>query len=290
MKKFRIFALPFISIVFLNCTRVKELPSFTQSNDKVQKIAFIGDTGVDGIQQQTIGKALEQEGIQGLVILGDIIYPNGLGSVNDPQLFTKFINHYGGLIQQGVTMYLIEGNHDNRTGGKNPFLELHGQAGIYYPQSNWAINLSNVCLFAFDPRMNPESSAEFLKSTISEYDTCKFKIAFSHYPLRSSGMHGVAREPERSVIKDYVLGKFDAYIAGHDHNLSYENQIDGTHLFVSGAGGQVRPLRKGLKLKEGRWAASKLGYLLMTIQPETLLFEFKDEKNNLLKEILVPLK
>lgn len=87
-------------------------------------------------------------------------------------------------------------------------------------------------------------------------------MSMAHHPYNSVGQHGDANPILRAILKEYVVGKFDLHIGGHDHNLSDDGVVYGTRLFVTGAGGQLRPLKDAPA--PGNWALSELGYITMT--------------------------
>ncbi len=90
----------------------------------------------------------------------------------------------------------------------------------------------------------------------AEAPLAPWRIAFGHHPYLSNGRHGDAGAYDGvfidgligsgSALKDFfeehVVGTFDVFLAGHDHNQQDLGEVDGTHLVVSGAGASVREL------------------------------------------------
>ena len=88
------------------------------------------------------------------------------------------------------------------------------------------------------------------------------------------GAHGDADSDDKDFLEEHVIGRFDAYFSGHDHDLSDEGEVDGTRLIVSGAAGKLRPL----DAEPRDYAISALGYVTLTIKrdngPASIDYEF----------------
>lgn len=108
-----------------------------------------------------------------------------------------------------------------------------------------------------------------------------WRIAIGHHPVRSNGPHGDAGRyggplgaiAPGHVLKRFlderVLGRFDAYLAGHDHSLQDLGDEQGTALFVSGAASSVTSLPgEGPAL----FGAAELGFLLVEADARRLTF------------------
>lgn len=90
----------------------------------------------------------------------------------------------------------------------------------------------------------------------AEAPLAPWRIAFGHHPYISNGQHGNAGAYDgvfidgligsgsalKEFFEEYVIGTFDVFLAGHDHNQQDLGEIDGTQLVVSGAGASVRGL------------------------------------------------
>src|SRR5690606_28842809 len=114
MKKFLLFT------VFLVCSHL------VQAQDSVvNRIILIGDAGEINFKQETIiPRAAEQilAGKTSVFYLGDNIYPAGLGLPgSDEEEETKQIlrSQYEVMVDRGVPVYFIPGNHDWDRMGKD---------------------------------------------------------------------------------------------------------------------------------------------------------------------------
>jgi tartrate-resistant acid phosphatase type 5 len=112
-----------------------------------------------------------------------------------------------------------------------------------------------------------------------------WRIAFGHHPYLSNGRHGNAGSYDgviidgligsgttiKAFIEDYVLGRFDVFLCGHDHNLQDLGEVEGTQLLVSGGGATSRTLQGS---NQALWQASRRGFLLVEATPTEMTFTF----------------
>jgi hypothetical protein len=78
---------------------------------------------------------------------------------------------------------------------------------------------------------------------------CSQKIAIMHHPWktrkdfdRSKGSYYKEGDDFDLLMKNHIIGKFDAVITGHDHYLHYWGEEKGTLIFITGAGGKTDAL------------------------------------------------
>lgn len=202
----------------------------------------IGDTGT---RHET--KAKEFAGKQkNVAIVGDVFYGSGLEKKDDP----KFITHFYKFFNKTENTYIMIGNHDVAT-RKSP-QRIKRQASrysnIHFPNHYYAFVYSDVCLMFLDTNVYRGSVAEKMWDFVDEFvkdEKCdgKPKIAMGHHPHKSSGQHGDAGGTRKRQYRKHIIGKFDMFIGGHDHNLSDEGEEDGTLLLVSGSGAKLRPCK-----------------------------------------------
>jgi tartrate-resistant acid phosphatase type 5 len=122
-------------------------------------------------------------------------------------------------------------------------------------------------------------------STWAEEATAPWRLAFGHHPYLSNGRHGNAGVYDNvfisgligsgTALKDYfdehILGQFDVYLAGHDHNLQDLGATEGTELLLSG-GGATRTLLEGTN--PNHWQASRTGFMMIEATTTTMTFIF----------------
>lgn len=230
------------------------------------KICFIGDSGTASKAQFMVGRALIQEGCDQVRHLGDVIYSSGLKNAKDRKFFTHFYNPYKTLIEdQNVPFYLVMGNHDHRRDPEVWYEVVSNYKNIHFPHLYYFERHGDICFASIDTNTKFSAQRRFFNSVYgSEGSNCRLSLGMAHHPRYSVGQHGNASWGTKRFLRDVVEGRLDIYLAGHDHNLSYEGQVDGTHHFVSGAAGKLRPLDEDPK--PGNYAISAYGYVTMTVE------------------------
>ncbi|OGQ25963.1 MAG: hypothetical protein A2138_00720 [Deltaproteobacteria bacterium RBG_16_71_12] len=105
----------------------------------------------------------------------------------------------------------------------------------------------------------------------------RVRIALGHHPWRSAGPHGDAGHYEgipltglvfsggaiRQFLDARVIGRFDLYLAGHDHGMQDAGDERGTALFVSGGGAEHKPHPARSAVP---FYAESLGFLLVDVE------------------------
>jgi len=251
------------------------------------KICIIGDTGMGNSGQWYVGKALAGEGCHHVRVLGDVIYPNGLEDSLDPQFQDKFYLPYKDLLEGGVPFYMIMGNHDFR-GDPSAWLELAQEhETIIFPNYFYAETWGDLCITSLETDVPSNAVQEYWARNIPETlkeKGCRISIAMAHHPLVSVGKHGNAKGKLKEFIENLIIGKYDLYITGHDHQLSDEGSIEGTQLLISGGGGgKLRKLK--YEVKPGNFGLKAYGYLVLEIIRDaegnpTVHYVFKKVKKN----------
>ena len=251
-----------------SCARLSHIHETPLTEDSSEfKICFIGDTGTDAPEQSLVAKKLESEKCNKIYILGDLIYPNGIKNIDDPQLENKFLKHYLPLTSKGLnpTITVLMGNHDYRN-DPAVWIEVSKKyPSIIYPSLYFMEKIGSTCLVSLDSNLLRFFQKYGLATEQSNWldsidgylkKNCKTKIALSHHPYLSSGKHhGNSTGITKLFYEQKILGKFDYLISGHEHILSDEGEKNGTRLLISGAAGNTdRGYKAGyilLKIKNG---------------------------------------
>lgn len=235
---------PILLILLSSCSKVN--PTYNHSLQKdIIKLCMIGDTGVGSKIQKLVAERLKIEGCDTTHFLGDIIYPRGIDSPEDPDFHKKFYDYYKDIGKK----YLIMGNHDHRK-SVGVWLELaHKHPDIFFPHPYYLVKINSLCLVHIDTnyyKLFLKFGTGFrqhlwLNQLSDELNDCSKKVVLAHHPYESRGdHHGPSTGLMRWFHNSNIIGKFDALIAGHEHILSDEGIVDGTRLLISGAGGNPR--------------------------------------------------
>ena len=241
------------------------------------KICLIGDSGKGNQQQLIVAKALFDENCSEIRVLGDVIYPDGILTADDPLFMEKFYNPYKALIEEaGVPFYMVMGNHDYSEVPADAWLEIHKRYNkINFPSMYYIDIYDNICMVTLDTNWLFFKQYFWMRTFRQGYkEQCQLTLSFGHHPRWSVGRHGDADFHIAKFLDTTVIGKVDAYFAGHDHNLSDEGEKNGTHLFVSGAAGTGKPLGDE---NQRVWAYSGLGYQVLTIRNKSKKPSFEFE-------------
>lgn len=201
------------------------------------RFAVAGDIGTGDSYAysvaDSVGRSAALLPFDGLIILGDNVYPNGDPSRLEPTLFEP----YGPILEGGAELLPILGNHDVRDGNGDGQVEKLAIPGRWY-----ASEIRHVLFIGLDSTQ-PESAEQliWLEQTLSESDA-KWKIAALHHPPYSAGQHGSDELMQESFVPIFEKYGVDLVLSGHDHDYQRSEPINGVTYIVSGAGSGTRPV------------------------------------------------
>ncbi|EQC47099.1 metallophosphoesterase [Bacteriovorax sp. Seq25_V] len=224
------------------------------------KVCIIGDTGTGSSDQHLVAKEMSKENCKNIIHTGDLIYPDGLKSTDDPKFKLNFLDPFAESMTTS-RFFLTLGNHDYRRDPK-PYLDLaKTNESIVFPNYYYLARFQDACLLFIDTNLNYRGSQEkWLRNKVNELINCSSSFIIGHHPLVSSGDHGNATGLIKSFLEKYVKDHTPLYISGHDHQLSYEKIDEHTFQLISGAGAKLRPVKK---LPTTLFVKSDLGYVVL---------------------------
>jgi hypothetical protein len=219
---------------------------------KNERWCFVGDSGVEGLAQESVAKSVYGEiKCNRVYHLGDMVYPVGIKSPADPNLKTRFLNYHKPF---KLPFYFVLGDHEYYGLDVSPWTTVaQSYTNLNFPYYYYGHNVDGVCVVAADTTpfyrgslTDPRTSAQmkwFEKKVPSFLKDCSFKIFISHH---SYDTLNTKRKPPlkkykaslRTFFEKNVLGKFDVVFSGHDHALAYIGNFKGTDQYISGAGGK----------------------------------------------------
>jgi len=237
-----------------------------------QRTCIIGDTGTGSSDQFLVAKALAQDVCHNIIHTGDLIYPKGLKNASSEQFQSKFSAPFKENLEVS-RFFLTLGNHDYRRNPKAWLDIARENEALIYPHPFYGVKFKDACLTFIDTNLNFRKGQElWLQDQIKDFnETCKIKIAIAHHPLISSGHHGKAHGMVDKFLSQYILGNYDLYLAGHDHQLSIETKLSGTALAISGAGAKIRPIKN----KKATYSLSDLGYMVLSFENDKATLDIK---------------
>src|SRR4051812_26704363 len=191
---------------------------------------IMGDSGSGDEAQQAVAQAMltyftTARRFPFVLMLGDNLY--------DDDYTNEFSVPYKPLLDRGVKFYAALGNHDRD-------LEIH-----FKP-----FNMNDVDRYSFDEGnarfavLNSNHPADplqikWLDQVYADADT-KWRIAFFHHPLYSSGKHAAeGRDVIRPALEPaLVRNRVNVVFTGHEHLYERIKPQQGIAHFVSGGGGR----------------------------------------------------
>lgn len=263
------FVLAFFCLIFIqSCGKVGERIFEDKSlmKEELVKICLTGDMGKDTKLQAEMAEALEGEGCHRMFFLGDLVYPSGIESIEDPELEDKFLSYYEPLLEKDpeLIINLILGNHDHK---KDPsawkkISQKHER--FFFPHYFYMMDYGGLCVVALDTSFYYYESkvkelseqTNWMTRLQSRLKDCDVKVALTHHPLKGDqfpdweGAGGLLK----LFLETYIIGKFDILASGHVHALINDGKDEGTRLLISGTGGEV--------------TGGNPGYIVLTWQPQ----------------------
>ena len=223
---------------------------------KELRIAIIGDTGkADQRQMRTAAgfrKWCKDQKCHFAIHVGDMVYPSGVQSPNDPRLDTLLAHPY-----RGVKKYVVLGNHDHAAYGVagDPDAVVafaKGRRNVVMPARyytfGYAFGDTRIKFVALDTTTLPTDPVQraWLRDTVAKSNADRL-VLVGHHPVHSHGMHGDNADMQRilkPLIKDH---KVDAYLSGHEHDGQLLRGPSGVVQLVTGTGGENRSHAMGPK-------------------------------------------
>ena len=256
--------------------------------DPQEDVSFlvVGDSGTGSKIQRKIALLMEgrcrRKRPEGILLLGDAVYPNGVTSVEDPQWQKKIFSMYTGDCLRGVPIFPVLGNHDYN-GNVTSWIEMSDRNERWnFPSRHYSIVVPGVVtIYAIDGSY----PVSIEKHGIPDFghSTTPWTIAMGHNPLQSASATGGGHRGlsiSSWLVKKRLCNQVDAYLAAHSHHLEYD-YIEECNMdqYISGAGGgELYKLRED---HDAEFAISQYGFLEIELSSElmkTRFFSIENEK------------
>jgi len=245
---------------------------------------FVGDTGEVTETQSLVAKSLANSDCSFIWHTGDIIYPSGISSYEDPRFKTNFLDPFKEVFAKKIPFIFTLGNHDYKL-QPNAYLEIAQiHPLIIYPNNYFKKSYGETCFFALDTTIFDKlylfyKRKEQIGWLVSEMESikkeCKLSIAVAHHPLFSSGDRKKGTPQLIKFLNRYIFGVVDLYISGHNHVLADEGEKNGTVQLISGTGSL--PGGSPVKDLKGKFNKDIPGYLRMILNSnqEEIIAEYQ---------------
>ena len=196
------------------------------------RILAVGDTGSGNENQRTVGVSLERACLEsptdGIVLLGDNFYNEGVESVDDIQWQSKFLDMYNLPCLRQTPFFALLGNHDYRGKPKAQINFTEVSEGRWVmPARAYALTFGKILGIGMIDSNFPDAcgmpfcSLNWVKTGLQENPT-SWELTAGHHPLFSGGKYKEFRWPPAAFVGDFVCNSQSRiYLAGHDHNLQH---------------------------------------------------------------------
>ncbi len=250
-------------------------------------LLVFGDSGTGQGNHRRVAAAMaetcRQHGCDAALVLGDLIYPSGVRSADDPKFRSHFEEPYAVL--GPFSFWMAPGNHDHRRPGSVAAQVEYGRSGRSerwrMPAAHFAVedlppwlHIYSLDTEELDERVAGGAQAEQARAALCGKPG--WRLLMGHDPIHSSGLHGsnavLGRDLE-GVIRDCEV---QAFFAGHDHHQEHLSAAS-FEQFVQGAAAKLRRVRKrSASGAEQRFAREALGFAIATFTQSTMDVRFFD--------------
>jgi hypothetical protein len=197
------------------------------------KFLVIGDSGTgDRAQTETGAQMWKAHSIfpyEFAIMLGDNMY----GSERPQDYVAKFERPFKPLLDAKIQFYASLGNHDDPN---QRFYKNFNMGGKRF----YAFEKGDAKFFALDSNYMDQDQQKWLGDELSRTGS-KWKIAFFHHPIYSSGGRHGSEVDLRSIIEPlFIKYNLNVVFAGHEHFYERLKPQKGIHYFTAGGSAKLR--------------------------------------------------
>jgi len=197
------------------------------------KFLVLGDTGTgDRGQYDTAVQAWKAHAVfpyEFAIMLGDNIY----GSERPQDFKKKFETPYKPLLDANIPFYAALGNHDDPNQRYYKPFGMNGQRFYTYQKKD-------ARFFALDSNYMDKDQQAWLEKELAASNS-KWKIAYFHHPLYSSGATHGSEVDLRTIIEPlFKKHNVNVVFAGHEHFYERVKPQGGIYYFTAGGSAKLR--------------------------------------------------
>lgn len=245
------------------------LPAGAQ-DDTSTAFVFLGDTGKGSPGQRRVADSVKawcaERRCDFVALLGDVLYPNGAQTVDDPIFKARFEAYWEGF--DGPFMVAL-GNHDHYGNVEAELAYARTSKKWVQPNRWYSFVRGPASFFVLDTGEGTAGKLgldqlSWLRAELSR-STSPWRVAYGHHPLHSSGQHGGGPELTRSLEPIFKPAGVQFWLCGHEHNLEVIDDGSAPVEIISGAGGDVRRVKE--PVQGSRYLVSSLGFGYLVLTP-----------------------
>jgi predicted phosphodiesterase len=230
------------------------------------RFAVIGDSGTGGRAQYEVGTRLGASlavfPYEFVLMMGDNIY----GSERPQDFVLKFEKPYAAILARKIPFYASLGNHDDPN---QRFYEPFNMGGKRF----YAFTKKGVRFFALDSNYMDRDQQDWLRRELSGTRE-RWKIAFFHHPLYSSGERHGSEVDLREIVEPLFLEHgVSVVFAGHEHFYERLKPQKGIHYFTTGAAAKLRAGNISVGPLTEKGFDTDYSYMLVEIDGDQLHFQ-----------------
>ena len=197
------------------------------------RFLVIGDSGTGDRAQTETGaqmwKAHSLFPYEFAIMLGDNMY----GSERPQDYVAKFERPFKPLLDANISFYAALGNHDDPNQRFYKNFNMGGKRFYTYQKKD-------VRFFALDSNYMDQDQQKWLDDELSRSKS-KWKIAYFHHPIYSSGGRHGSEVDLRSIIEPmFIKYNLNVVFAGHEHFYERLKPQKGIHYFTAGGSAKLR--------------------------------------------------
>ena len=197
------------------------------------KFLGLGDTGTgDRAQYEVAAQAWKSHTVfpyEFAIMLGDNMY----GSERPQDFANKFEIPYKPLLDANIPFYAALGNHDDPN---QRYYKPFGMGG----QRFYSFQKPEVRFFVLDSNYMDKDQQAWLEKELAASNS-KWKIAYFHHPLYSSGARHGSEVDLRTIVEPlFIKYGVNVVFAGHEHFYERLQPQKGIAYFTAGGSAKLR--------------------------------------------------
>ena len=241
----------------------------------IVRIAIAGDTGTgDAAEEATAQRMISEsqsDPYDALILLGDLVYPDGDAALVDRTVTEPFAP----LMDGGAELIPVLGNHDYMSGEQRQILRALDRRRPWYVEQ-----VGPVRVVVLDSNRMPPDQTRWLQEVLAEpQPPGAWTVVAMHHPAYSAGAHGSDPVVQELWVPLFAEAGVPLVFAGHDHDYQRSTPQDGVTYVVSGAGAKLRPTGQD---DFTAVSASTLHYVDLLVYEDRLIGRAIDQSGHLL--------